>query len=81
MTHWDACFITGADQEKKRQYLSTSGSTSSANSPDIILYVSSSQYQSTTDVLTVDADVQKISPRQLQSSGNSNIHLQLLVFS
>lgn len=62
MTYQDAYFVTDADWEKKCQYLSTSGSTRNANALNIILFMSSSQYQSTTDVLTVDADVQKISP-------------------
>lgn len=46
-TYRDTCFITDANQEKKHQYLSTSGSTRGANAPDVILYMSSSQYQST----------------------------------
>lgn len=62
MTYWHTSFIIDANQEKKHQYLSTSGSTRGANAPDIILYMSSSQHQSTTHVLAVDADAQKISP-------------------
>ena len=61
-TCWDACLKIHADQGRKCQYLSTSDSTRSANASNIILYMSSSQYPSTTDVLTVDAEAQKISP-------------------